>query len=155
MAKEIERKFIVEGEKWKSEIFKSIRIRQGYVFNTGNKTLRVRITDTKAYLTMKGKTTGISRDEFEYEIPVEEAKKILDIYCENGKIEKTRHFILVGGKEWTIDEFFGDNAGLLMAEVELESEEEKIVIPGWAKKEVSHDKHFFNAYLSLHPYKQW
>ncbi len=155
MAKEIERKFLVRATGWQENIIKEKKIKQGYIFSSPEKTLRVRIANDKAFLTLKGKTHNISRDEFEYDLPLEDAEQMLAQYCENNIIQKIRYYILFAGKEWTIDLFEGHNKGLILAEIELENEDETIEIPQWIIKEVSFDERYFNAYLSKYPFTTW
>lgn len=155
MAKEIERKFLVKGE-FKHLAFASIRIVQGYLSAVAERTVRIRITGEKGYITVKGKSdsSGISRYEWEKEIPVNEAEELLKI-CEPGAIEKIRYLIKVGVHTFEVDEFFGDNEGLTIAEIELCSETENFEKPDWLGKEVTGDKRYYNAMLAKHPYNQW
>lgn len=155
MAKEIERKFIVKGNSWKKDVIKEKSLEQGYIFSSENKSLRIRIANNKAFLTIKGKTEGISRDEFEYEIPKTDAQSLLKKYCDNNPILKKRYYLMIEGNEWTIDEFFGQNKGLVLAEIELESENQEINLPEWIEKEVSYDNRYFNTHLSKHPFTTW
>jgi adenylate cyclase len=154
MAIEIERKFLVKGD-WK-DIVKDcthVDFRQGYL-SRHNCTVRVRIRNNKGVLTIKGKSKGISRPEYEYDIPHLEADELMQL-CEGAIIEKTRYFVIHEGKTWELDVFKGDNEGLVVAELELRSEDEKIVMPGWAGEDVSSDKRYTNSNLSLNPYKNW
>jgi adenylate cyclase len=150
MGVEIERKFLVKSEAWKSNVSKSLQCRQGYLALDKKKTVRVRVMGQQAFLTVKGATAGISRMEFEYEIDVSDAEQML-MLCEH-LVEKTRHFIEYEGMTWELDVFEGENSGLIMAEIELESEEQLFAMPGWAGKEVSDDVRYFNGYLSKYPY---
>jgi len=155
MGVEIERKFLVDHEKW-GKLAKpaGTHYRQGYLLNTNNKTIRVRTTDKQGFITLKAAGTGISRKEFEYKIPVDEGIELLDIFAEY-EIEKVRFRIHFEGKLWEIDEFLGDNKGLIMAEIELKSETEDFKLPDWITEEVSDDERYYNSYLSIHPYKRW
>lgn len=145
---EIERKFLVDKSQWVAPDG-GCYFQQGYL-SEGGCTLRVRIAQDKAYLTIKGKTTGFSRAEFEYEIPLEEARQMmaLSLYP---PIEKIRYRVEVGGKLWEVDEFLGANKGLLMAEIELESEDETFEMPAWVGQEVTGDARYYNASLSKQP----
>jgi CYTH domain-containing protein len=154
MGKEIERKFLVEGDAWRS-LGQATRYRQGYLSTVKERTVRVRTIARQGYLTVKGVSRGIARAEFEYEIPFEDAETMLDTLCERPLIEKDRHRIPYGGHIWEVDEFFGENAGLIMAEVELEDEEEPLERPPWIGREVSDDPRYFNANLIANPYRDW
>jgi adenylate cyclase len=153
MGQEIERKFLVQGASWQSGNGTSIR--QGYIHNEIDGTVRVRTKGKRAYLTIKGGTTGITRLEFEYEIPLEEADQMLNELCQKPLIEKIRYEVNVGGSKWEIDEFLGENAGLVVAEIELEDEDQEFLKPDWLGKEVSDDLRYQNANLVKHPYSQW
>ncbi|QIF06236.1 CYTH domain-containing protein [Roseimicrobium sp. ORNL1] len=153
MGQEIERKFLVVGDSWR-EGAEGTLYRQGYLAKDKERTVRVRVAGTKAYLTIKGCTKGTSRAEYEYEIPLLDAEELLDL-CEGPLVEKTRHKIPHAGHTWEVDVFHGDNEGLIMAEVELKSEDEQVEMPGWAGKEVSDDSRYYNSSLSKKPYKTW
>lgn len=148
---EIERKFLVSG--FNTEGLRYKKMKQAYLSNEGC-TLRVRIADDKAYITIKGKTSGISRAEFEYEIPMEDANAMMNLAI-YPPIIKTRYYAEVGGKTWEVDIFEGENEGLIMAEIELSSENEEFILPEWAIEEVTGDKRYYNAYLAKKPYKKW
>jgi len=154
MGKEIERKFLVVSDAWRS-LGRGTRYRQGYLSTVKERTVRVRTIADKGYLTIKGVSKGIARLEFEYEIPVEDADNLLDQLCERPLIEKDRYKISLGERIWEVDEFFGDNAGLIIAEVELESEDQAFDTPDWIGQEVSDDPRYFNANLIANPYKNW
>lgn len=154
MGKEIERKFLVhEDDAWRSATGSIYR--QGYLSTVKERTVRVRTIGEKGYLTIKGITVGATRLEYEYEIPVDEANELLDILCERPLIEKKRRIIEFGGLIWEIDEFFGDNLGLILAEVELEEEEQRFSKPDWVSDEVTDDIRYFNANLVSFPYSRW
>jgi CYTH domain-containing protein len=153
MALEIERKFLVKEGAWRNE--KGTKYRQGYLNSTKERTVRVRIIDDKGYLTVKGISRGAVRVEYEYEIPGAEAKAMLNDLCEKPLIEKTRCKIEHKGLVWEVDEFFGENQGLIVAEVELESEEQTVTKPEWVGEEVTSDPKYFNANLIHHPYSRW
>lgn len=154
MAKEIERKFLVTGNVWKS-LARGTGYRQGYLNSAKERTVRVRTIDDKGYLTVKGVTTGATRSEYEYEIPATDAAAILTELCEKPLIEKNRYKIRAGAHTWEIDEFFGENQGLIVAEVELESEDQAFETPGWIGAEVTGDPRYFNSNLIKHPFTKW
>lgn len=154
MALEIERKFLLKDDSWKSQVVRSHVLKQGYLASSPLPTVRIRTSDNKAYLTIKGKTEGITRTEFEYEIPTEEALELLKLSA-NTPIEKTRHIVEADGHVWEIDVFEGANQGLVLAEVELQAEDEQIVLPSWIGLEVSDDPRYFNSYLSEYPFSIW
>lgn len=154
MGIEIERKYLVKSDEWKSSGVKKL-YQQGYLLIDKTKTIRVRTIEDTAYLTIKGASSGISRSEFEYEIPVEDAKFMLANLCEKPIIEKYRTKIELNELIWEVDEFVGDNTGLIIAEVELKNENQKIVLPDWIGKEVSGNRQYNNSYLVKNPYKNW
>ncbi|MDT8899849.1 CYTH domain-containing protein [Anaeroselena agilis] len=154
MAKEIERKYLVKPGAWTPSAG-GTTIRQGYLSSVKERVVRVRTKGTKAFLTIKGLTTGISRSEFEYEIPVQDADLLLTNLCEQPLIEKIRHKEVYMGHTWEIDVFFGANDGLTVAEVELTDEKEKLVLPTWVGEEVSSDPRYFNSNLIANPYSKW
>ena len=154
MAVEIERKFLVTGTGWK-EGTRGVSYRQGYLNADKERTVRVRIAGEKGFLTVKGKTEGISRLEFEYQIPVDDAAQMLDTLCLASIIEKVRYKVPYKGNIWEIDEFLGANKGLVLAEIELEDENEDFSHPPWLGREVSGDVRFYNSFLSRTPYSQW
>jgi len=155
MAQEIERKFLVDGD-FKSEAFKETRITQGYLSSVPERTVRVRVKGEKGFITIKGigDETGASRYEWEKEIPVDEVKELLKI-CEPGVIDKTRYLVKHGDHIYEVDEFYGDNEGLVIAEVELQSADESFEKPGWLGKEVTGDVRYYNSMLMKAPYKEW
>lgn len=154
MAKEIERKFLVVGDSWRSlgiyELY-----RQGYLSTVAERTVRVRIIGSMAFLTIKGLTEGVSRLEFEYPIPLADAQLMLDNLCERPLIEKIRYKIAFGQHIWEIDEYHGDNQGLIVAEIELQDETEKFELPEWIGAEVSDDPRYYNANLVAYPFTRW
>jgi CYTH domain-containing protein len=153
MGREIERKFLVGDDSWRNSA--GTRIRQGYLHNESDGTVRVRTKGGRAYLTIKGNTAGITRPEFEYEIPVRDADEILDAMCLKPLIEKVRYEVWAGGFKWEVDEFLGENGGLVVAEIELEDENQDFPKPDWLGEEVSDDFRYQNANLAKHPYSQW
>ena len=153
---EIERKFLVTSDAYKVLAFAKNQIAQGYLNSNPERTVRVRIKGEKGFLTIKGKGnhSGMSRFEWEKEIPVAEAKALLDL-CESGVISKMRFEVKVGQHVFEVDEFYGENSGLIMAEVELGSETESFEKPSWIGEEVTNDERFYNAFLSQNPYSKW
>jgi len=154
MGYEIERKFLVVGNQWKKDT-DGILYRQGYLSTEKERTVRVRSIENSAFLTVKGINTGIRRLEFEYEIPLYDAEMMLDDLCEQPIIEKYRYSITYKRFTWEVDEFLGENAGLVIAEIELDYEEQSFELPPWIGKEVSGDPRYFNSALSIHPYQSW
>lgn len=148
MPLEIERKFLVIKKQW-SKVAKpdGIHYKQGYIVSDPDKSIRVRITETKSYLTIKGKTVGATREEFEYEIPRGDAEKLLQNYT-HSLLEKIRYTIIHEGKVWEVDEFMGKNEGLILAEIELKIEDEKFALPEWIGKEVTSDPEYYNVNLA-------
>lgn len=153
---EIERKFLVTSDSYKKEAFSKKRIIQGYLSSNPERTVRIRIKENKAYLTIKGNSnaSGMSRFEWEKEISVDEAKNLL-LLCEKGVIDKTRFEIKVGNHTYEVDEFYGENEGLEMVEIELQSETELFEKPDWLGEEVTNDNRYYNSYLSKNPFKNW
>ncbi len=154
MALEIERKYLIDLEKI-GTLENGIRIKQGYLSTNKDAVVRVRVKNDKAYLTIKGSNSGIARLEFEYEIPLNEANEMLEKLCQKPVIDKTRYLIKHDIHTWEVDIFYGDNEGLVVAEVELSSEDEHINLPIWVKEEVSHDDRYFNSNLMKLPFKDW
>jgi adenylate cyclase len=156
MAQEIERKFLVKSDEFKKHATKAIRIVQGYLSSVPERTVRVRIKGDKGYLTVKGigSESGASRFEWEIEIPREDAENLLKI-CEPGVIDKTRYLVPVGNHTFEVDEFYGENEGLILAEVELKSEDEAFQKPDWLGEEVTGDVRYYNAMLMKNPYRKW
>ena len=155
MATEIERKFLVKGD-FMPYVKKAERIVQGYMFASAEKTCRIRIHGEKGFLTIKGQSDnlGISRLEFEYEIPLTDAEALLKL-CSAGLIDKVRHYIPQGSHTWEVDVFHDSNEGLVFAELELTSADEVVNPPNWLGKEVTGIKRYYNAVLSSHPYNEW
>lgn len=151
MGIEIERKFLVRGDDWRQG--RPSAIRQGYLCRDGV-TVRVRREDDRGVLTLKGPSVGLTRTEFEYAIPIDDAEELLAL-CVDPPIEKTRHRLVHAGRTWEVDEFHGANAGLVVAEVELESEEAVVELPDWVDREVSADPRYRNSYLAAIPYATW
>lgn len=154
MGTEIERKFLVLNDDWKKDAV-GVPFRQGYLSPEKNCTVRVRLAGDRGFLTIKGATTGISRSEFEYPIPQEDAHQLLDSLCRQPLIEKTRFRIDYQGHTWEVDEFHGDNEGLTVAEIELRSETESFASPPWLGEEVSGDPRYFNSNLVKNPFSDW
>ncbi|OZB36767.1 MAG: adenylate cyclase [Halothiobacillus sp. 14-56-357] len=158
MALEIERKFLLKDDSWRAAVSSSLRLSQGYLtsLTDGAKaSVRVRIGGNLAYLNIKSMRLGMSRDEFEYPIPIEDAGHMLTNLCSGAVIEKIRHHVHFAGLLWEIDEFLGANQGLLMAEVELNSEDQTFQKPDWVGDEVTEDPRYYNVSLVRHPYTQW
>ena len=152
MPVEIERKFLVRGDGWKTD--HGVRFTQGYLNHDRERTVRVRIAGGRAFLTVKGINSGAVRAEFEYEIPVFDAEQLLKL-CDGPLIEKTRHRIDYAGMIWEVDEFHGANDGLVVAEIELEAAEQTFVKPAWIGPEVTTDVRYFNSNLAVRPYSSW
>jgi adenylate cyclase len=153
MAKEIERKFLVRGEAWRA-LATGVEYRQGYLSTVKERTVRVRTVGRKGFLTVKGITIGASRLEFEYEIPTADADALLEM-CEQPLVEKSRYKIPQGDLVWEIDEFAGVNRGLIVAEIELTSEDQAFALPDWIGAEVTGDPRYFNSNLIAHPFTTW
>lgn len=153
---EIERKFLVKSDNFKAVAFAKNQIAQGYLNSHPERTVRIRIKGESGFLTIKGKgnESGISRLEWETEIPLTEAKSLIKL-CENGVIDKIRYEVKAGNHIFEVDEFFGDNEGLVVAEIELQSEDETFEKPEWLGQEVTNDERYYNAFLSNHPYTTW
>ncbi len=155
MNQEIEHKYLVRKDLWYA-VHKplGVNIRQGYLHTDPGKNIRIRTTGTDAFLTIKGPSANATRAEYEYPIPPGEADELLQL-CTAPVIEKVRYRMEVAGKTWEVDEFFGENEGLILAEIELTFTEEKYDIPAWVGEEVTNDPRYYNAYLAEHPYSGW
>ncbi|RZI40542.1 CYTH domain-containing protein [Herbaspirillum sp. HC18] len=154
MGVEIERKFLVRDDRWKA-LGQGVLLRQGYLSSAPERIVRVRIEGDSAMLTIKGRTEGATRSEWEYAIPLADARTFLDTLCERPIIEKRRYRIPFEGMVWEVDEFLGENDGLVVAEIELESENQAFSKPEWISDEVTHDARYFNANLLRNPYSKW
>lgn len=154
MAVEIERKFLVTNDRWRT-LATGVLYRQGYLSSQPERTVRVRIAGDRGFLTIKGGTTGITRAEFEYSIPVADAREMLDTLCQPSLIEKYRYTIKLGELVWEVDEFLGENQGLVIAEVELQNSEQAIDLPDWIGEDVSHEACYYNSNLAKHPFRRW
>jgi adenylate cyclase len=154
MGQEIERKFLVAGGAWRKGAKRS-RLSQGYLLAGKDKSVRVRLEDGRGTVTIKGRGRGIVRAEYEYAVPARDARELLGRLCERPLIEKTRHRVRFGGLVWEIDEFLGDNAGLIVAEVELRTAKQKVALPPWVGKEVTRDPRYLNSNLFKKPYRRW
>jgi len=152
---EIERKFRLANDSWRDQVLRKTLLRQGYIANTQRASVRVRLAGASGWLSVKAMTRGLSRAEYEAAIPALEANEILDRLCEGPLIEKWRHIVVYQGSEWEIDEFLGENAGLLIAELELEAEDAVFARPPWLGVEVTHDERYYNFRLSEKPFRQW
>ena len=155
MALEIEHKFLLANEEWRHEIQHSTHYKQGYLSSGENSSVRIRISDHQAWLNIKSATIGNHRQEFEYEIPLADANTLLDELCHKPLVEKIRHFIRREPHIWEIDEFLGDNAGLIVAEIELLQINESFEKPAWIGLEVTEDLRYYNNNLTRNPYKNW
>jgi adenylate cyclase len=155
MGVEIERKFRLINDSWRDRVRQKTLLRQGYIANTRRASVRVRLAGEAGWLSVKSMTPGLSRAEYEAAIPAVEANEMLDRLCEGPLIEKWRHIVVYQGSEWEIDEFLGDNAGLVIAELELESEDEVFARPPWLGVEVTHDERYYNFRLSERPFRHW
>lgn len=159
MGSEIERKFLVEGDGWRTQT--GMRYRQGYLSTDKSRTVRVRLVEDQAsgaaqgFLTIKGKSTGASRAEYEYSIPAQDARELLDTLCHQPLIEKIRHKITVADGVWEVDEFLGSNAGLILAEIELDAVDQAFVRPAWVGTEVTADARYYNSNLVQQPFSTW
>jgi len=154
MAKEIERKFLVSDNSWR-HWGSGQRYRQGYLSTVKERTVRVRAAGDKGFITVKGSNLGSTRSEYEYEIPLADANEILDGLCERPLIEKIRYRIHLGEMTWEVDEFEGENRGLITAEIELRDENQAISLPAWIGREVTGDPRYFNSNLVAHPFSKW
>lgn len=154
MALEIERKFLIKPNKWQPSNQGKV-YRQGYIYTHNGTTVRIRVAGDEGYLTFKGKTTGITRVEFEYKIPLAEAEEMLELLCDRPLIEKIRYKVTVNGFLWEVDKFLGQNEGLILAEIELEKENQDIALPEWIDQEVTDDQRYYNYYLAKNPYRSW
>jgi CYTH domain-containing protein len=154
MSIEIERKFLVVGDAWKNHVSGQFQLKQGYLQSAPERTVRIRTSNKEGFITIKGKTEGITRTEYEYPIPFSEALSLLAL-CENTPIEKVRYLVSHGSLTWEVDVFEGLNSGLVLAEVELQHENQEIDLPDWIGAEVSSDPRFYNSTLSAHPFSTW
>ena len=154
MPKEIERKFLLKNDAWRQGA-SGTRYRQGYLSTEKQRTVRIRTVGEQGYLTIKGESVGAARSEYEYSIPFDHANEMLDQLCLRPIIEKTRYKIPLGGLTWEVDEFEGENAGLIVAEVELENEDQAPQMPQWIGEEVTDDPRYYNANLIANPYSRW
>lgn len=163
MGMEIERKFLVLSDRFKQEAIRDSQstaeagtyYRQGYIPTLNGMTVRIRIAGNKGFITMKDRAVGFSRHEFEYEIPKTEAEQMLELMCTKPQIEKFRYIVPAGNLKWEIDVFLGENEGLIVAEIEVPSEDTPISLPDWIGKEVTGDKRYYNSHLIGNPYKKW
>jgi adenylate cyclase len=154
MGTEIERKFLLKSDAWRSQAEGKL-YRQGYVFKSTGVTVRIRIVGTQGYITLKGKVEHFARPEFEYEIPVDDAQTMLDLWCHPRIVEKIRYRISFGNLVWEVDEFQGFNQGLVLAELELDSADRVFELPDWVGQEVSGQERYYNSSLAVYPYSQW
>ena len=152
MAIEIDRKFLVTGDAWRAA--PGVRYSQGYLNRDKARTVRVRIAGDRGFLTVKGVSVGATRAEFEYPVPLADAEAMLRL-CDGPVVQKTRHVVVHGGMVWEVDAFIGDNAGLVVAEIELASEDQAFALPDWVGAEVTGDARYFNSSLAVAPFSTW
>jgi len=152
---EIERKFLLANNNWREQVSSSHRIRQGYMGEIDKASVRIRVQGKKANINIKSATLSMRRMEYEYEIPLDEALEMLDQLCKQPQVDKTRYIVEQGKFKWEIDEFYAENEGLLVAEIELEDENEVFEKPQWLGEEVTEDPRYYNVNLIKHPYKNW
>lgn len=155
MAKEIEKKFLLKNDAWRTSVQRSRQFIQGYLVGSEKASVRVRLEGEQAFINIKSATLDVTRDEYEYPIPVSDAQEMLARLCDKPLIAKIRHDVMVENKKWEVDEFQEENAGLIVAEVELCAVDEVFVMPPWAGKEVSADKRYYNVCLVKQPYSSW
>ncbi len=155
MAVEIERKFLLKNDKWRDHVTKSVHFKQGYFTTNKKSSIRIRIAGNKASLNIKSATLGITRNEYDYLIPLKDAEEMLELLCNKPLLEKTRHYLVYEGLEWEIDEFMGDNQGLIVAEIELKDSSQTFPRPEWIGEDVSDDPRYYNVCLTTYPYKDW
>lgn len=154
MGVEIERKFLLAGDAWRA-LGEPVLLRQGYLSSDPDRVVRVRTEGAAGTITIKGRSTGATRGEWEYPIPLDDANELLDRLCQKPLIEKYRRRIRLGAHTWEVDEFLGENRGLMFAEIELASEDEQFDLPAWIGAEVTHDRRYFNSSLISLPYSKW
>lgn len=154
MPQEIERKFLLANNDWKTDADRSVTMKQGYLNAAKERTVRIRIAGEQAFLTIKGPVAGVTRPEFEYEVPINDAQAMISL-CEQPVIEKTRYYLETGTHTWEIDVFAGENEGLMVAEIELSSEAEHFARPTWLGEEVSGDSRYYNSSLIKQPFLLW
>jgi adenylate cyclase len=155
MAIEIERKFLVLDDRWRAAVSGSTLLRQGYLANTARASIRVRLAGDQAWLSVKAMTPGYARAEYEAPVAATDAQEMLSQLCEAPPIEKWRHIVLHAGERWEIDEFLGENAGLVIAELELQAETQRFERPAWLGSEVTHEERYYNFRLAQQPYQRW
>jgi len=154
MGLEIERKFLIKDDTWKSDVSKAFNIKQGYLSSVVERVVRIRVRGDKGFLTIKSEVKNMTRLEYEYEVPLEDAEAMLKL-CEKPIIEKVRHLVNIDKHTWEIDVFGGKNEGLMVAEIELEAEQETFILPKWAGEEVTNDKRYYNSNLIRTPFNTW
>ncbi len=155
MAIEIERKFLLASDEWRQRVYSSRKLQQGYLNDSSESSIRIRTANTQAWLNIKSVVIGATRQEFEYEIPLDDANQMLSTLCSHRIVKKTRHLVQIAHHTWEIDEFEGDNSDLIVAEIELNDEDEQFEKPSWIGKEVTMDKRYYNNQLSKTPFCHW
>jgi len=155
MAIEIERKYLLSNDSWRENISKQVEFQQAYLANNERTSVRIRIEGELANINIKSMTLGRSRSEFEYSIPLADAQELINTLCTQPIVSKTRYWVYYAGKCWEIDEFSADNQGLIVAEIELDTEDESFELPLWVGEEVTHLERYYNMRLRSYPYNQW
>lgn len=155
MAIEIEHKFLLRNNDWRQNITRSVQYQQGYLSSKASSSIRIRISDEKAWLNIKSATIGTHRHEYEYEIPLQDANEIINTLCSKPIIKKTRHIVINDTNTWEIDEFHEENEGLIIAEIELKEIGESFLKPHWLGEEVTQDSRYYNNNLAIRPYSEW
>jgi len=155
MPVEIERKYLLRNNDWQLNADQGTNYMQGYIIGSDKASVRVRIQGTQAFINIKSATLGIKRQEFEYAIPLDEAEELLSSLCEKPLVKKTRYFVIENSDKWEVDVFSDENEGLVVAEIELQSEDQNIELPSWCGQEVSEDPRYYNVNLAKHPFSKW
>ncbi len=155
MPKEIERKYLLIDNSWKKFVVGETALRQGYIAKSNDCLVRIRISDNKAWITVKGRQISFTRSEFEYQIPISDAEELLEEFSSENQIVKTRFFLVYQEIKWIVDVFEGENSGLIIAEIELESEISDFALPPWVGEDVTTDFRYTNSNLAEHPYNEW
>lgn len=155
MGREIERKFLVVDDSWRAGVTRSQRMEQGYLADSERASVRIRVAGDDARLNIKGGGLVAARAEYEYAVPIEDGRELLETLCRKPTVAKTRHWVPYAGRDWEVDEFHGANAGLVVAEIELEAEDAVFERPAWTGAEVTHLERYYNVRLVDHPYSEW
>ncbi len=155
MPVEIERKYLLRNDDWRLNANHGTKFEQGYIIGSDKASVRVRTEGSKAFINIKSATLGVKRLEYEYAIPLDEAQELMTSLCEKPLVQKTRYIVIENGDEWEVDVFEGDNKGLVVAEIELQSEQQSIELPSWCGEEVSNDPKYYNVNLAKQPFSEW